>query len=86
MNRKMEGISVPRGNPTKASTIRRLNPAILFQEITKGKKFLNSSNFNRTIKGTTNYVVAIRGIVTIGPGWNDRRPGDKGLSIKSLAY
>ena len=24
--------------------------------------------------------------VTVGPGRNDRRPGDKGLSTKSLAY
>ena len=26
------------------------------------------------------------GTVTVGPGRNDRRPGDKGLSTKSLAY
>ena len=24
--------------------------------------------------------------VTVGPGRNDRRPGDKGLSTKSLTY
>ena len=27
-----------------------------------------------------------RGRVTVGPGRNDRRPGDKELSTKSLAY
>ena len=27
-----------------------------------------------------------KGAVTVGPGRNDRRPGDKGLSTKSLAY
>ena len=25
-------------------------------------------------------------VVTVGPGRNDRRPGDKGLSTKNLAY
>ena len=27
-----------------------------------------------------------RPFVTVGPGRNDHRPGDKGLSTKSLAY
>ena len=27
-----------------------------------------------------------RPFVTVGPGRNDRRPGDKGLSTKSFAY
>ena len=73
--------SLKRSNDT--SGIGKREPVTRINVISRRRKDKDRKKKTWPTRGSNSVVLPV---VTVGPGRNDRRPGDKGLSTKSLAY